>query len=291
MPTTSAATATPTPAPTATLAAGFTRYTNTELGYSVDLPAGWRRAVCSAGIVTMSPLMAYERFVNSPESEEYISGGTPMVMVNVTDARGLTPRDWLERSMYLPDARIEPATLGQRTGARAFLGATGETLALAFAARGWIYAIQPYFGEGEELRRIVQSLQILDDATLGRQAAATPAPRSIESLVDSIADGFARKDVATITDAMAPCVTAGVVPGHPVLLSRTAYLASLRSEFAAGTSVRVAARPIESDPDFGRFVRSTWSKPGEPDQRVDLLLSAQGDRWSLAGVLIRVPGY
>jgi hypothetical protein len=47
----------PSPTPTETVAAGFTRYTNTELGYSVDLPAGWRRATCSPEVVTTSPLV------------------------------------------------------------------------------------------------------------------------------------------------------------------------------------------------------------------------------------------
>src|SRR5207248_1489035 len=63
-------TAVPTPTPTATVAAGLTRYTNTELGYSVDLPAGWRRAACSEGIITTAPLVASEMFMGVPEAEE-----------------------------------------------------------------------------------------------------------------------------------------------------------------------------------------------------------------------------
>jgi hypothetical protein len=50
-PTDGTALPTATPSPTATVAAGLTRYVSTELGYSVDLPAGWRRASCSQGIV------------------------------------------------------------------------------------------------------------------------------------------------------------------------------------------------------------------------------------------------
>ena len=96
--------------------------------------------------------------------------------------------------------------------------------------------------------------------------------------------------MSAIAEAMTPCVTAGAVPGDTTLLSRTAYLASLAAEFSAGTSVRVQSRPIENDPNFGRFVRSTWSKAGEPDRRVDLLLRASGDRWSLSAVLFRAPG-
>src|SRR5438132_5224756 len=61
---------TPTPTATATVAAGLTRYTNTELGYSVDLPAGWRRGACSEGIVTTAPLVASEVFMGVPGAEE-----------------------------------------------------------------------------------------------------------------------------------------------------------------------------------------------------------------------------
>lgn len=281
------ATAGATPSPTATVAPGLTRYVSTELGYSVDLPPGWRRAVCSAGVIRTSPLLAAETFLPVPEAEEYITGGVRMAMVRVAADQGLTPVAWLERDASQPDARFEPVTLGGRMGARGFIGTTGHTVAFAFAARGWIYAIDgPYFGTADqELERILASLRILDDATVSRGPSPAPTPRSIESVVDSVADGFARKDVAAIAGAMTPCVSAGAVPGDPSLLSRTAYLNSLAANFAAGTSVAVQPRPIESDPNFGRFVRSTWSKPGQPDQRVDLLFTAAGDRWSLAAVL------
>jgi len=291
-PTTAVATPTASPSPTPTVALGLTRYTNTELGYSVDLPAGWRRAVCSAGVVTTSPLASSEIFVGVPEVEEQITGGARMVVVQVIDAQGLTPQAWLQRQASQPDVRFEPATLGDRPGTRAVVGPSGVTYALAFAARGWIYGIErPYFGaEDEELRRIIEALQILDDATLGRGATATPVPRSIEGLVDAIADAFAKRDVNAIAELMSPCVTVGAVPGDTTLLSRAAYLTSLVAEFSGGTSVRVQSRPIENDPNVGRFVRSTWSKAGEPDRRVDLRLRAQGDRWSLSAVLFRAPG-
>src|SRR3989442_13770852 len=66
-PTTVVATPTASPSPTATVALGLTRYTNTELGYSVDLPAGWRRAVCAAGAMTPPPLVTPETFEVSPQ--------------------------------------------------------------------------------------------------------------------------------------------------------------------------------------------------------------------------------
>jgi fermentation-respiration switch protein FrsA (DUF1100 family) len=274
--------------PAPTVAPGLTRYVNAELGYSVDLPTGWRRAVCSAGVVTTSPLVASEMFVGVPEAEEIIRGGARFVVVRVLPAEGLTPLAWLERNAVQPDARFEAVTLNGRPGARGFLGASGTTFAFAFTARGWIYAIEAR--PDPELERILTTLRVLDDATVGRGVSATPAPRSIESLVDSLADAFTRKDVTAIAEAMAPCLTIGAVPGDPDMRNRTAYLTDLRADFAAGTSVRVQTRPIENDPNVGRYVRSTWSRPGQPDQRVDLRLRAEGDRWSVTAVLIRTFG-
>jgi hypothetical protein len=125
---------------------------------------------------------------------------------------------------------------------------------------------------------------------VARGAVATPVPRSVEVVVDALTDAFARKDLNAIADAMAPCVTVGARPGDAASLSRTNYLTTLAAELSAGTTVRVQSRPIENDPAFGRVVRSTWSKAGEPDRRIDLVLSVKGDRWSLAGLFVRAPG-
>ncbi len=293
-PTASAAavpTARVTPSPTATVGAGLARYVNSDLGYNVDLPAGWRRATCSQGIVTSSPFEASEMFVGVPETEEVIRGGVRMVQVRVTESGGLTPLQWLERGASQPDTRFEVITLNERTGARAFIGATGSTYGYAFVVRGWIYSIErPYFGsEDKELERILATLRVFDGA-VGGGPRATPVPRSIESLADSIAEAFSKKDVAAIAGTMAPCVTVGAVPGDPDMRSSAAYVTALAADFAAGTSVRVQSRPIENDPYVGRFVRSTFTKPGEPDQRVDLVLRADGDRWSVSAVLIRASG-
>ena len=285
-------TARATPSPTATVAAGLTRYVNTELGYSVDLPARWRHASCSQGVVKIAPLEAHDMFIGVPEAEEVIRGGARLVFVQVTDAGGLTPQTWLEKHLSQPDARFEAATLNERAGARAVVATTGHTYAFAFAARGWMYAIEgSYYGPDDpELDQIIATLRILEDATVGRAPRATPAPRTIESLADAVADAFTKKDVAAITATMAPCVTVGAVPGDPDMRSRAAYATTVAADFAAGTSVRVQPRPIENDPYFGRFLRTTWSRPGAPDHRVDLLLSADGDRWSVTTVLIRATG-
>jgi hypothetical protein len=244
-------------------------------------------------MATTSPLEASEFFLNLSEADESISPGVRMAIVRVAQDRGLTPAAWLQANASQPDARIEPATLGERTGARAVIAPTGDIYAFAFAARGWIYQIErPFFGSpDQELERILATLRILNDATVGRGAVATPTPRSIESVVDSITDALAKKDLAAIGETMTPCITSGGIPGDAVMLSRANFLKTLAAEFAAGATVQVRPRPIESDPNRGRLVRATWSKPGAAQQNVDLNLRADGDRWSVVGFFFRAPGY
>ena len=286
-------TATPTapPSPTPTVVAGFIRYTSAELGFTVDLPPGWRRANCSPGIATTSPIKADEMFIGVPEADESISFGTRLFFVHVSDAQGLTPLVWLQQRAHPPDVRIEPVTVGGRAGARQATS-TGDTTVLVFLARGWIYAIErtDFGSPDEELARVLPTLQILSDATVARSPLATPVPRSPEVVVDALAEAFARKDLNAIADAIGPCITVGAIPGDAASISRTRYMNTLATILNAGTTVRVQTRPIESDPNFGRIVRSTWSTPGQPDQRQDFVLSAKGDRWSISAVFVRSPG-
>jgi hypothetical protein len=290
------ATATPTatpsaaPSPTPTVVPGFIRYTSAELGFSVDLPPGWRRANCSPGIATTSPIKADEMFVGVPEVDETISLGARLIFVHVSEAQGLTPLAWLQQRAHPPDVRIEPVTVGQRAGARQ-ISPTGDTTVLVFLARGWIYAIErtDFGGADEELARVLPTLQVLTDATVARTPLATQVPRSPEVVVDALADAFARKDLSAIADAIGPCITVGAIPGDAASISRTRYMNLLATELNAGTTVRVQTRPIESDPNFGRIVRSTWSKSGQPDQRQDFVLSAKGDRWSVSAAFVRSP--
>jgi len=99
-----------------------------------------------------------------------------------------------------------------------------------------------------------------------------------------------KKDLNAIADAIGPCVTVGAIPGDAASISRTKYMSSLATALNAGTTVRVQTRPIETDANFARIVRSTWSKPGQPDQRHDFALSAKGERWSVSADFVRSTG-
>ena len=231
-------------------------------------------------------------FIGVPEAEESISFGTRLIFVHVSEAQGLTPLQWLQQRPHSPDARIEPITVGERAGARQATS-TGDTTVLAFVARGWMYAIErtDFGNPDEELGRVLPTLQILSDATVGRIPAASPVPRSPEAVVDALADAFARKDLNAIADTIGPCITVGGIPGDAASISRTKYMNSLATLLNSGTTVRVQTRPIETDPSFGRMVRSTWSTPGQPDHRQDFALSAKGDRWSVSAAFVRAPGF
>ena len=285
---TTSPTSTPVASPSPT--AGLNRYTNTELGYTIDLPAGWRRSACSAGVTATAPLTSHEWFFGGTEEEDVIAMGAPLIGLQVKAAQGSSALERLSELATQPDVRIEPASLNGRAGGRLFLVTTNETLAYAVEARGWIYRVErSFFGIPDpELERSLTTLRVLDAATLGSAPTPTSVPRSMDTVVNAIATAFLDKNARALGEVMAPCVTAGGIPGDAASYSRAAYVKELTAEFAASTAMRVSAT-VETDPYLGRFVRSTWSKAGEPDRRVDLALRADGERWSLWGIFFRAP--
>lgn len=219
--------------------------------------------------------------------------GLRAVSVRVEQSEGRTPLAWLQAGRVTGQGplRYEETSLDGRPGARA-VEVSGDTIALVLAARGWIYAIEkggPVLDQATEMQmsQILPTLHILDDATVGR-GAPTPIPRGAELVAAGLADGFARKDIGMLTQYMAPCMTIGAIPGDAVLRSRSSYANALAAELQSGVNVR-AQPQVESDPAYGRFVRATWSRSGQPDQRVDLVLRVEGERWSWSATLTRGP--
>lgn len=135
--------------------------------------------------------------------------------------------------------------------------------------------------------RIVRSFHLL---TGQERAAAPPSPaavaRSAESVADTLADGFSRRDVDLLMTVMAPCMSAGLEQAGGTFTPRSTFAKDLRSAFAAGLRVTVEWRPILSD-TTGTFVRATWQAVAV--QQRDLYLRRDGDTWSWFLTLTRQP--
>jgi hypothetical protein len=128
------------------------------------------------------------------------------------------------------------------------------------------------------MRAIVASFTFVP-RTAAPATSARPA-RSAEAVADGLAAGFANKDVAALMTLMGECVISGAEQAGFGSHSPERFGSILRDQFAAGTTVIVRPRPIESTPGFASgstfSVATTWTDPGRAPMRVDLIIAADG---------------
>lgn len=279
-------TASPSPSPAAT-AAG--RYVNSVLGFSVQLPAAWRRTAClSGGAHSQIPeIVGIDTFTSVPVAEEsYGDTGGLMGTVSVRVDRNPTAlsADAWARSPRMGAAQgqnIVPAMLDGRAGVRIVSGALQtETTIVPVDDLMYMVGFTAPAGDPKipEMRAIIGSFTFVP-RTAAPAATARPA-RSAEAVADALAAGFAAKDVAALTALMGDCVISGAEQAGFGSHSPERFAAILRQQFAAGTTVVVRPRPIESAPGYGdgptSAVATTWTDPGQAPMRIDLIIAADG---------------
>jgi hypothetical protein len=287
-PTTSpSASASATPSATSTAASG--RFTNAVLGYSLQLPPPWRRTPClSSGEDPRSPeFLGSDTFTSVPPAEE--SHGDTAAFIDTVSVRvernpsRLTAEAWANspRMGSSQGQRIEPATLGGRPGVRT-VSEVLQTETTIVAVDDLMYMVgftvrpsDPLVGA---MRAIVASFTFVP-RTSAPAGTARPA-RSAEAVADGLAAGFANKDVAALVTLMGECLLSGVEGGGFGSFAPEFFARTLRDQFAAGSTVIVRPRPIESAPGFATgasfTVATTWTDPGQAPRRVDLIIAADG---------------
>lgn len=284
----------PTPSPTATQSATATaasgRFTNAVLGYSIQLLPSWRRTPClsSSGVSPGSPdTLGIDTFTSVPAAEEsHGDTGAFFDTVSVRVERNpsrLTAETWANspRMGSSQGQRIEPATLGGRPGVRTVSEVlqTETTIAavddLMYMVGFTVRPTDPLVGA---MRAIVASFTFVP-RTAAPAATARPA-RSAEAVADGLAAGFANKDVAALVSLMGDCLLSGVEGGGFGSFAPEFFARTLRDQFAAGSTVIVRPRPIESAPGYATgpsfSVATTWTDPGQAPRRVDLIIAADG---------------
>lgn len=278
------------------------RFVNTAVGYSVDLVPPWRRSDCFSGTSGSGPdVRAHDTFVPVSAYDEE-SGHTGLVHDQVAfgadpNPDGLTPRQWYDagRTSQFAGSRLSDTTFAGRSALRIVDGAERYL----FTHERHMFEVSSMVRGGgstpAQRAALIATFRLLSAGELAAARAAptpTPAPaRSAEQVADVLAQGFARKDRAMLqTVITAACVKEGVAQGGASTKSSTRYLDELEQRFARGLTVEVrggilGAAPGIDNPD--RVVQSTWREPGQPDRRVDLLISPErADRWSWRGVII-----
>lgn len=293
-------TATAAPRPSATPTPGATAaatYTSVPFAYRIELPAGWRYSQCQSGEDIGTVASQHEGFTSASVDDE-ASGHTgpmqPAVSVRIVEnPAGRTALQWLSDGGVGFGDTFDRAVVDGREGAQV-ITATREITTLVTAARGRIYAIAGFGPQGitPDARRIMNSLHVLDDAELATARATIPtptptAPRSPETVADTLARGFGQKDVTVLATVAWVCLSRGAQNAGAGFRSATRELDDIRKAFAAGLTVIVAPRPVTVVTGGYGGVESTWTEPGQAPRRAALNFLKRGDTWYWYQVILR----
>ena len=288
----------PGPAPSPSATAGSARYVNTAIGYSIVLPATWRRTPCLSIVRDpRSPdVIGSDGFTSTPPEEETYGGigGLPgtVVVSAERDPRGLTPEDWARARLGAQDRHLSPATVDGRAGVR--LTRDDGTDTLVVRVDGAMYVITLSWRDPADPRLPTMRAIVASLAFVARTPPPSPSPRparTAEQVADGLADGFARKDVAQLVSLMDDCLMSAGENGGASSLSRERFTRMLGDLFAGGTTVTVRARPLEPAPGYFEpavAVATTWTDAGQAPARVDLIIGTDGAFSSWRGMIRRL---
>jgi hypothetical protein len=281
------------PRPSATASPNATArpgtYTSVPFAYRIDLPAGWRYSQCQSGEDIGAVASQHDGFTSASVDDE-ASGHTgpmqPAVSVRIVEnPAGRTALQWLSDGGVGFGDTFDRAIVDGREGAQVINGAR-EVTTLVSAARGRIYAISAFGPQGitPDARRIMNSLHVLDDAELASARATTPtpaptAPRSPETVADTLARGFSQRDVAVLATVAWACLSRGSDQSGAGLTSANRELDEIRKAFAAGLTVTVTPRPVTLQAGGYGGVVATWTEAGQAPRRAALNFLKRGDTW------------
>lgn len=303
---------TPTPSPSSTPSptpsAASRRHVNAEMGYSIAVAPPWHLTDCgSFSLMDFGQeRSARDEFIPIPEAEHRPSGtGSTVDQIFVfarSNPEGLTPRAWEQSGKvgFSVGRVLEDVTFADRPALR-FAG--NPEFELFLVREGDFMFEVGHAGNGRQTTAadraaILRTFRFLTaDELRAARAAPTPtppAPRSPEQVADALADGFARRDIATLRSVLTPdCVSHGVARGGGTGMDDARYLDELRELFAQGLTVTVQPRPLPGDrtgPLPTVHARSTWRQPGQPDRDIDLMISPEGATWYWRGTVTYPPG-
>lgn len=287
----------PTQSPSPTAAPG---YISARLGYHLDLEPPWHRSECLSIRREDRPLV--DVFVaGAPRDERASDTGVheSNVLVSAEGNPGrLDLLSWVQGSSrgHSIDEQIEPVTFAGRPAAKV-TAASSYALGYYVADGDRIVGVGYRIVEPKDaatiatMRRIVESFRFLsaDELRAARDApSAASVARTAEAVADGLADGFRRRDVAALRALMNDCMSTFIENGGGSGIHADRMADQLRQAFASGVTVTVSARPIIARGDQ-HAIAATWSEPGKPVQAYDLLLTAEGDRWSWSVLLQKQP--
>ncbi len=299
-----ATTASPTLRPNPTAGPGV--YTNVALAYRVELPEGWRRSACQSSSEPQH-LPAVEGFTSATLDDEIstdIGPNNPGVSVRAEDNTAKhTALQWLESgklgsSVYTKYERI--SFDGKPDAARVTYTERGvsNVTAIVVSARAQIYAISrsgPTTASTlPSQTSLMNSLHILSDVELSDAKATLASPatvgpnRTVEEAADALAKAFTQKDAAALAPIAWQCVWQGNEQAGAATRPSSVFLSNLQKSFAAGLTVTVQPRPIETNANSTTTaqVRGTWKDAGQAQRSARFVLNKAGNTWYWGGVVL-----
>lgn len=295
------ASAAPTPSPTLkpNPTAGPGTYTSIAHGYSVALPAGWRRSACQSSPDRTEPPVV-ETFTTASVDEESgsdVGSAQDIVIARAEEnAAKQTGLQWLEAGKmgFAIDRKIEQTTFdGHADAARLVTATGGIVLAYVVPARGLMYAISreqraPSTPTSQAGTSLIASLHILSDAEVTQAGAtlSTPAPvpaRTAEEVADALAKGFSQKDTSILAPVADACLSHGVEQAGVGFAATSKVLSDMQKSFANGLVVVAQPRPLEDQSTSDAVIRGTWKDPGQPQKNVKFMLRKVGNTWYWSG--------
>lgn len=277
------------PLPTRSAVPALVRYVDADLGFRLDLPAPWRPSACNVpGRVQAGIFEARLEFVAVNELDQTgsdVGSNYDFVAIAVSDDKEhLTPRQWIAAGRVGAAAGTELQDVTFAGHAAVRLSPSGSYY---FVDRDRMWAVGQQVQIAPGLKpaadAIVASFRLLsDEERRDAQQAATPspAPRSIDDLINGLAAAFRATDAAALGALMTPCFGNAIENGGASFVTRTREMSDLRQAFSNGLTVTVQTRPIKGDPAIGSAtVGSTWTQPGQPERHMDLSLRADDATW------------
>jgi hypothetical protein len=267
------------------------RFVSAALGYSIDLPAPWRRTECFSR--TRGDL-----FVVVPEYDE--RGGDLGFLhdsVGVSaepNPQRLTTREWKaaelggESGETFGDVTFAgmPALRIVRSRSESYVIPKDDLMFVL--SHGAAEGDRPAATTFEQRSAVVSSFRFLSEDE--RQAAPTAKvlpPNRPEEVADVLAEAFTKKDVRLLATVIGPCAWEYRHEAGSSTMDDARYLDSLRERFARGLEVTVRPRPFTRDWGDLPWIKigSTWREPGRPGLEMDLVIAAQGERWYWRGTV------
>ena len=200
------------------------------------------------------------------------------------DKEHLTPRQWIEagRVGSAVGTQVQDVTFAGHAAVRL---SPGGSYFFVDRDRMWAVGqqvqIQPGLTSAAEA--IVASFRLLtaEERRDAPQAAApSPAPRSIDELINGLTAAFSATDAVALGTLMTPCFGNALENAGASFVTRAREVSDLRQAFANGLTVTVQTRPIKGDAAIGSAtVGSTWNQPGQPARNIDLSLRADDATW------------